>query len=229
MHNNAIGPELCGRPSDPALDFYSSPYVDAEGKPRADAPDCWPYDPSVEGRYELFVASMQALLNPDRRLPKMFVLDHDMVIDIAPKVELLDRQIGLTLTIPAGFPAIDVNSLRYKDMIQDLVLVSRDPDKFEAKYAALLTDDKRAELRDGLMAIRAELLDTATITGIQLVLDNEEAVVGEVQGLTLQVGNDFVQRYYSNVLARRENDGHRFGESLNGTEKESLIAFLATL
>ncbi len=229
MHNNAIGPEICGRPSDPALNFYSSPYVDADGKPRANPPDCWPYDPSVEGRYKLYVASMRALLNPDRRLPKMFVLDSDIVIDIAPKVEILGRQIGLTLTIPAGFPAADVNSLRYKDMIQDLVLVARDPDKFEVKYATLLSDDQRAELRDGLMAIRSALLKTATITGIQLVLGNEEAVVGEVQGLTLQVGNDFVQRYYSNVLERSENDGHRFGESLNSDDKEALIDFMATL
>src|SRR5690606_6084885 len=50
LHNNAIGPEICGRPGDAAVDFYRSPYVDAEGKPLASAPDCWPFDPSVEGR-----------------------------------------------------------------------------------------------------------------------------------------------------------------------------------
>ena len=61
------------------------------------------------------------------------------------------------------------------------------------------------------------------------MLGREEAVVGRVQDLTLQVGNDFVQRYYSNVLEHRENDGHRFGEALNGADKEALIAFLATL
>ena len=32
LHNNAIGPELCGRPSDPNDEFYRSPYVDADGK-----------------------------------------------------------------------------------------------------------------------------------------------------------------------------------------------------
>ena len=98
---------------------------------------------------------MQELLNPDRRIPKMFVLDHDIVIDIAPKVALLGRDLGLTLTIPAGFPAVDVNSLRYKDMIQDLVLVGRDPAEFDAKYATLLTPDQRDELREGLQAIRS--------------------------------------------------------------------------
>ena len=92
MHNNAIGPEICGKPTAGGPEFYASPYVDAEGRPLANPPDCWPYDPSVEGRYELYKASMEQLLNPDRRIPKMFVLDRDMVIDIAPKVELLDRE-----------------------------------------------------------------------------------------------------------------------------------------
>ncbi|HET9068780.1 MAG TPA: hypothetical protein VFN28_09045, partial [Amaricoccus sp.] len=229
MHNNAIGPEICGKPARPEVDFYSSPYVDAEGKPLANPPDCWPYDPSVEGRYELYKASMEQLLNPDRRIPKMFVLDRDIVIDIAPKVSLLGRDLGLTLTVPAGFPAVNVNSLRYKDMVQDLVIVDRDPQAFEAKYATLLTDERRGELRQGLLDIRAQLLGTATISGIELVLNREEAVVGRVQDLTLQVGNDFVQRYYSNLLELRENGGHRFGESLNGHDKQALIAFLATL
>ena len=144
MHNNAIGPEICGKPADAALDFYSSPYVDADGEPLADPPDCWAFDPSVEGRYALYKASMAELLNPDARVPKMFVLDRDIVIDIAPAVALLGRDLGLTLTIPAGFPAVDVNSLRYKDLIQDLVLVGGDPAKFEAKYATLLTAAQRA-------------------------------------------------------------------------------------
>ena len=33
LHNNAIGPEICGKPSDASVDFYSSPYVDADDKP----------------------------------------------------------------------------------------------------------------------------------------------------------------------------------------------------
>ncbi len=50
-----------------------------------------------------------------------------------------------------------------------------------------------------------------------------------MQDLTLQVGNDFVQRYYSNLLEHRENDGHRFGEALSERDKQALIAFVATL
>ena len=54
-------------------------------------------------------------------------------------------------------------------------------------------------------------------------------MVGRVQDLTLQVGNDFVQRYYSNVLEHVENAGHRFGEGLSDRDKAALIAFVATL
>ena len=140
MHNNAIGPEICGQAVEPGRPTsIRRPTSTPTASRCADPPACWPYDPSVDGRFELYKASMEALLNPDQRIPKMFVLDEDIVIDIAPKVELLDRQIGLTLTIPAGFPAVDVNSLRFKDMMQDLVLVDRDPAKLEAKYARLLT------------------------------------------------------------------------------------------
>ena len=53
--------------------------------------------------------------------------------------------------------------------------------------------------------------------------------MAEAQDLTLQVGNDFVQRYYSNLLEPVENAGHRFGESLSESDKQALIAFLATL
>ena len=151
------------------------------------------------------------------------------LIDIAPGVELLGRDLGLTLTIPAGFPAVDVNSLRYKDLIQDMVLIGNDPGKFDLKYAELLTPERREELRAGLGEIRAELLKTAGISGLELVLGREEAVVGRVQDLTLQVGNDFIQRYYSNVLDRVENAGHRFGEGLSERQKQAVTAYLATL
>ncbi len=127
MHNNAIGPEICGKPSRPALDFYSSPYVDADGQPLADPPACWPSTPASRAATSSTRRRCRSSSNPDQRIPKMFVLDRDIVIDIAPKVELLGRDLGLSLTIPAGFPAVDVNSLRYKDMVQDLVLVGRDP------------------------------------------------------------------------------------------------------
>jgi hypothetical protein len=162
-------------------------------------------------------------------VPKTFVLDRDIVIDIAPEVEVFGLDLGLTLRIPQGFPAVDVNSLRFKDMIQDLVLVGNDMATFDAKYAGLLTPEQHGELRDGLLAIRAALLETTSLAAVDLVLGRDEPVVGKLQDLTLQVGNDFVQRYYSNVLGHVENAGHRFGEGLSEQDKAALTAFLATM
>jgi hypothetical protein len=213
LHNNAIGPELCGRPSDPALDFYASPYVDAAGKPLPNPPACWPFDPSVEGRYELYKASMQMLLNPDERTPKVATLDRDVIVDVAPKVQIGDLETGLSLRIPKGFPAVMLNSLRYQDLLQDAVLAERDPAKLERKYQTLMTPEQLDGLKDGLARIRAELL---SVDGFKM-LD------------ITAVQSEFIQRYYSNVLERVENAGHRFGENLSEREKRALIAFVATL
>ncbi len=213
MHNNAIGPEICGKPQDPALDFYRSPYVDGEGKPLADPPACWPFDPSVSGRYELYKASMEALLNPGRRIPKMFVLDQDVIVDVAPEVKIGDLETGLSLRVPAGYPAVALNSLRMKDMIQDLVLVTRNPEKFEQKYATIMTADQRRELSDSLKSLHVTLLAQPGKAVLDLVGDQAR----------------FIQRYYSNVLDRIENAGHGFGEDLSDAEKQALIAFVATL
>ena len=134
MHNNAIGPEICGKPADAALDFYSSPYVDARGQAARRPAGLPGLRPERRG-------ALRALRGVDGGAARTRTggsrrcscSTSDIVIDIAPEVELLGRDLGLTLTIPAGFPAVDVNSLRYKDLIQDLVLVGRDPAKFETE------------------------------------------------------------------------------------------------
>jgi mono/diheme cytochrome c family protein len=213
MHNNAIGPEICGKPKDPALDFYSSPYVDAEGKPLADPPACWRFDVSVEGRYRLYKASMEELLHPDRRTPKMHYLDQDVIVDIAPRIKIGDLETGLSVRVPAGFPAVALNSLRFKDMLQDAILAARDPAKLEQKYSAILTPERMAGLKQGLAAIRQELLAKPGY----MLLD------------ITQVQSEFIQSYYSNVLEHIDNKGHRFGEELSEREKQALIAFVATL
>ena len=227
MHNNAIGPEICGKPSVAELDFYSSPYVDEKGQPLKNPPGCWPFDPSVEGRYKLYVASMVELLNPAKRLRKVFTLDEDLVIDVAPKAELLGHALGFSIIIPKGFPAVAINSLRYKDLIQDLALTTQ-PNKFEEKYQAILTAKQRDELRQGLEAIYARLKGQKELSTIRLVLGKEDAI-DAAQDTILSVGDGFIQRFYSNVLSTVENAGHEFGAGLSEREKQALIAFVATL
>ena len=213
MHNNAIGPEVCGKPADAALDFYSSPYVDKDFKLIPNPPPCWPFDVGVEGRWKLYLASMDELLHPEKRIPKAFVTDDDIVVDVAPKIKIGNVETGFSLRIPKGFPAVALNSLRYKDLIQDVVLAERNPDKLEAKYKDLLTVAQFKELKEGLAKLR-------------------EMMVGNEGHFTLDIStvqSAFIQGYYSNVLGWVENSGHRFGADLPEREKQALIAFLATL
>jgi hypothetical protein len=222
MLNNAIGPEVCGKPSDPSLDFYSSPYVDRAGKRLASPPPCWPFDVSVEGRYRLFKASMDDLLHPDKRVPKMFLTDADIVVDIAPKMNIGGIEASLSLRLPKDMPAVLLNSLRYKDLIQDIVLNERSPAKLEAKYEDLLTVRQFKEFKAGLGNLRDILRRPGNVT---IDISQNEIKVTPSQGLS-----DFIQTYYSNVLTQRvENAGHRFGADLSEREKQALIAFLATL
>ena len=76
-----------------------------------------------------------------------------------------------------------------------------------------MTPEQLDELKDGLGRIWEELL---SVDGFKML------------DLTA-VQSDFIQRYYSNVLERVENAGHRFGENLSDREKQALIAFVATL
>jgi hypothetical protein len=111
-------------------------------------------------------------------------------------------------------PAVALNSLRFKDLLQDVVLATRDPDKLETKYQDLMTVRRFKELKQGLAQLHGTL----------------KSQLGRFTLDISQVQSDFIQAYYSNVLTTRvENAGHRFGEDLTDREKQALIAFLATL
>jgi hypothetical protein len=215
MSNNAMGPEVCGKPADPSLDFYSPTYVDATDKLVANPPPCVPFDTSVEGRYQLFRQSMNQLLNPSTRGRKVNLLDEDVIIDIASGVKLGKIQFpAFALKLPKGSPAIMVNSLRYKDMLQDVVLAKRDPAKLAAKYNGILKPDQLNELKAGLARL-----------GLVLLAANRGDFTFDLSGPEAT----FIQTFYSNVLGRVENRGHEFGSDLSPSDKQALIAFLATL
>ena len=213
MHNNAIGPEVCGKPTDKTVDFYSPPYVDANDRLIADQPPCLQFDASVEGRYKLYKASMEHLLYPEKRGRKVNLVDEDIIADIAPKIVLGNLNAGFSVKLPKGSPAILLNSLRFKDLLQDVVLAKFNVAKLDAKYKDILSAGRLRALKEGLARLDA----TLTANGGQYTLDIS------------QTQSEFIQSYYSNVLGRVENSGHLFGTDLPDREKQALIAFLATL
>lgn len=199
MHNNAIGPELCGGPED---EHYVSPYVDAQGNKLPNPPPCWKFDPSVEGRYKLYKASMEELLYPDKRIPKIMSFSHDVVIKLMPKIaeKKVERYISSVIVFPKGTPAARIGNFDHKAFAGDIVLSRVDFKKL-------------VEKRGEAMA--------------QKIRESGEAILKNPGGI-LEVAGD-LREVYSNSLAVIENEGHRFGEDLSDKDKGALIAFLATL
>ncbi len=219
MHNNAIGPELCGQPSNTKNDFYRLRYADASSGsfpllPEDKQPACWPYDPSVEGRYKLYVESMNQLLTPDSRGKKITRFNFPVVLDFGPKLwdGAEEKQIiGLKLEIPAGTAAGLLGNFQHKVFVNDLVLAKKDRAALEKKLVAQMGDT-----------------DGKSLT--QALVDTLNAILKDPAGMIAAVGkNPKILEAYSTCTADIENDGHRFGEGLLTNDKNALIAFLATL
>ena len=208
MHNNAIGPEVCGNPEGGLESLYTSPYTDrATGELLENPPQCWNYDPSVAGRFKLYLASMKALLNPDQRIPKVTRLDHDVILDIGPRLKLSGdsegTETGISIRLPKGLPSSRLGNLRHKELVDDLVLSAANPEAVEEKHGA----ERAAEL--------------------QVLL---KEIVGNPSGAidTLLEHGELIRTLYSNNTELIENSGHRFGEGLSDKAKRDLTAFLAT-
>ncbi len=219
MHNNAIGPELCGQPGNKANDFYRLRYADASANnfpllPEDKQPACWPMDPSVDGRFNLYVESMRQLLNPDTRGKKITRFNFPVVLDMGPKLwdGTEEKQIiGFKLEIPAGTAAGLLGNFQHKLFVNDLVLAKKDRGALEKKLVEQLGDAEGKALTQALVDTVGQILkDPASMI----------AAVGK---------NPKILEAYSTCTADIENDGHRFGESLPTGDKNALIAFLATM
>ncbi len=208
LHNNSIGPEICGKPQNKANDFYYSPYVDEQNRPIKNPPACWAFDPSVEGRFKLYKASMEDLLtSPEKRLHKVTLLNEPIVIEAGAKIwdSASKKMMPLRIMIPAGVPQAMVGNLLYKDLMVDMSLSVTDFGKLKAK---LKNDQQANEVKQMLDEFLQNL-------GTPLnVIEKHEQLVKK----RYMTSTDFV-----------ENDGHPFGSGLADREKKALTAFLATL
>ena len=218
MHNNALGPEICGQPKNRDNFFYRSTYVDPATKqplPADKAPACWAYDPSVDGRFKLYVASMEDLLNPAKRLPKITRFDADVPIGMGLRVveDGKEKQVvGLTIVVPKGASSAALVNFQHKRFVGDLVQLRLKPEALDQRLAKQFGDDEGKKIAADL---RSAVGRAASRTRSQLVE-------------TLRKHPKLLE-VYSSCTADVENDGHRFGEDLPDADKKALIAFLATL
>jgi hypothetical protein len=208
MHNNAIGPEICGNPANKDNDFHRARYVDPEGKLLASQPQCLRYDPSVEGRFDLYKRSMYDLLHPKERGSKRTLTNADLLIDVG--IRPLDGKVEKPLLgfgqvkIPTGTSAGFLNGLQHKQLVGDLYLAKRDPAKLEA-------------------AGKKDLVPTLQAMADEVMKQPSRFV--EI----LREKRDFLSANYETCTQEIENEGHRFGEDLSEADKKALTAFLATL
>ena len=208
MHNNAIGPEICGNPQNKENDFHRARYVDHNGKLLEKQPACMPYDASVDGRFRLYVESMRELLNPRERGTKVTLTDQDIIVDLGIRAwdGKQEKPLGGfgQVRIPAGTPAGYIGSLLHKDLIGDLYRSKRYPEALEKAGKKALIPELQA-LADQIVKEPARFVDI------------------------MRDKRSFVQANYTTCMQDVENEGHRFGEDLQDADKKALIAFLATL
>lgn len=208
MHNNAIGPEICGKPANKDNDFSRVRYVGSDGKLLASQPDCLRYDPTVDGRFQLYKLSMFELLHPKERGSKRTLTNSDLIIDVGirPLDGKAEKPLGGfgQVRIPEGASVGFLNGLQHKQLIGDLFLAKRDPVKLEAAG--------KKDLVPTLQAMADEVL-------------KHPARFVEI----LREQRDFLSANYETCTQEIENEGHRFGEDLSEADKKALTAFLATL
>ncbi|MEO8628389.1 MAG: cytochrome c [Betaproteobacteria bacterium] len=216
LHNNALGPEICGKPANADNSFYHSPYVERDSrKPLATAPACSEYDPSVEGRFKLFVASAEELLTPeDKRPRKITTFDTDVRIPVSLRVVEggSEKQLaGFSVDVPKGTSSSALGSFQHKAFASDLLLSVVKPDVLQGKLAKQLGDKDGKEMAAEIQGLRAK------------ILADPEKMIDTVKQ------HPKVLEAYSSCTADVENGGHRFGTDLSDADKKALIAFLATL
>lgn len=207
MHNNAMGPEVCGKPANKKNDFYVSPYVDANDRPLKNPPPCWKFDPSVEGRYKLFKASMAELLTPPEKRPrKVTLLDEPILIEAGPKIWDPSRKqyLQFRMEIPKGTPQAEVGNLLYKNLIVDMVL------------SVTNFDDLKKKLKDEKSALEVKAMLNELIENPGTPMNVIEKHVG------------VIRKFYMTSTDFWDNAGHAFGTDLSDREKKALTAYVAT-
>ena len=208
MHNNAIGPEICGKPANKDNDFHRSRYVGPDGKLLPEQPECVRYDPTVDGRFDLYKLSMHELLHPKERGSKRTLTNTDLLMDVGirPLDGKTEKPLGGfgQVKIVAGASVGFLNGLEHKQLVGDLFLAKRHPEQLE---------------KAGRKALQPTLLEIA-----DEVLKNPSRFVD-----ILREKRDFLSANYETCTQEIENEGHRFGEDLSEADKKALTAFLATL
>ena len=213
MHNNSIGPEICGAAPVGKQVIKSNVegrQLDPQKKYTCDIN----YDPSVMGRLSLFEKSMDELLTPsDLRRKKIAKIDTAIQIPLGLK----DRN----LIIPAGIPLNFIANFDLKSFLYDFTFASAALDEggadayqkyWNTKYS---TNPQRA---------------TAVANAVKQIIEATSALppkpLNAQQLASLAVVASMYQTCNTDGV---ENAGHNFKTDLSPQDKQALKAFMVTL
>lgn len=218
MHNNAIGPEICGHADSGRQVVKTSVegrQMDATKKYICDQY----YDPSVMGRLKLFDLSMDELLTHENSRRKKVTR-----VDVSIRYSLGIKD--MYIEFPAGIPLNLIANFDLKAFILDFTNASYNLDAFgQATY------DKYWQSKFPNDPLAAK----AVATAVQKILNYFNSLGGVASLINKVQSQDFaslktIAQYYKTCDAKGdiENVGHNIKTDLNAADKNALKAFMAT-
>lgn len=231
MHNNAIGPEVCGnKDGDP---FHFNTYVGQQTNPDTVHKCDLTFDPSVEGRLTVFDQSLDRLFTPpSQRPPKLSVATEDILIPLGLSLKSIGGPARkFYLQFKAGTPVARIGNLDFKNLAGDIAgsLPYYDPDddeKFDTYWSTIAGESCGPRMA---RAVRQTLKMLASVKSLKGAGELGDDVANGIYDNS----DDRLSTYedcYSNCTPMYENAGHAFGTGkFTEQDKKDLKAFLSTL
>lgn len=222
MHNNAIGPELCGTTDK----WPRASYLGSGGG----LAQCWSFNPSFDGRFKLYHASMNELLTPsDRRPQKAMLTTEKVTLELIPEFWKGEHVKGtsnsIMMSFPAGVNSQWISSFRHKEFAQDFaqyIAQAKSVSSVNLLASLRLTTEFKNSLRKRFGSQTDALLANFAQTARNFL---RNGMRGEVELDPSRM--NFYLGLYSNCFEQADNLGHDFGTDLSEKEKNALIAYLA--
>lgn len=219
MHNNAIGPEICGKIETARQVVRTSVegrQLNPAGKYMCDSY----FDPSVMGRLSLFDRSMDELLTPSsQRRKKITRLDVPVKFPIGIKDMYLEFPAGLALNTFANF---DLKSFVYDFSVAYSILENQGEVAYNQYWNKKFSENPAKATELG-QAVRRLIENLRSVSGVFKLGQ-------QVQAQNVPVLN-VIAKYYRTCDTGDdvENKGHDIGTQLSSADKNALKAFLLTL
>lgn len=219
MHNNAIGPEICGNVDISRQVVKTSIeglQTDGTKKFICDMK----YNPSVMGRLELYDKSMDELLTPsESRRKKVTRVDVPIKFPLGVKDMYLEFPAGIPLNLIANF---DIKAFLYDFTYAQSTLENSGEEAYRKYWSQKFADNPQGAKEVG-DAVKVVIDSFKTPSGVFSIF--QQVKKQDVPSLKV------ISKYYRTceVEGDFENTGHNFKTDLSQADKQALKAFMATL